>query len=370
MTRSTRLATAGLALLLVAGCGGAQTRAGAAATVGEQRIAADELEQVVERGLEDPQAQQQFGADRADYQRQVLNRLVRAELLEEAAAEAGVEVTQGDVDEQLAQFAEQAGGREQLEMQAAAGGIHPDDLPRFAREVVLEIELGDVLTEDVEVPAEQVQALYEQNGAEFDKVRTRHILVPDEAQARDLLAQVQADRGRFAELAAQFSTDTSNKDAGGDLGFAGRGQFVEEFEAAAFGGQPGDVVVVQTQFGWHVLEILERQTTSLEEAEPELRRQVLGEQRTELVDEALSETAERLGVEVNPRFGRWDADAVEVIPVPEDDGLSKPAPEGGDAPQGEQPLPEGGQPPPQGGQPPPPQGGQPAPEGEPAPAPE
>jgi foldase protein PrsA len=353
-----RLAAAGFAVLLLAGCGGAQTRAGAAATVGDERIAADLLEQVVERGLQDPQAQQQFGTNRVDYQRQVLNRLVRAELLEAVAQERDITVTQGDVDEQLAQFAEQAGGREQLEMQAAAGGIHPDDLPRFAREVVLETELSDALTEEVDVPDEQLQALYEQNLGMFDQVRTRHILVEDEAQARDLLAQVQADRSRFAALAAEFSIDESNADNGGDLGVAGRGQFVEEFESAVFGAQPGDVVLVQTQFGWHVVEVLERQTTTLEEARDELRRQALGEQGQQLVVEALSDAAERLGVEVNPRFGRWDADAVEVVPVPEDDGLSKPAPEGSE------PAVQQGQP----GQPVPED--QPAPEGEPVPAPQ
>ena len=336
MTRTARrLAAAGLAALLLSGCGGAQTRAGAAAVVGEERISVEELEQVVDRGLQDPQAQEQFGAERADYQRQVLDRLVRAQLLERAIDELGVEVTQGDVDEQLAEFTEQAGGREQLVMQAAAGGISEQDLPRFAREVALELALGDALTEDVEVPEEQLQAIYDQNLAQFDQVRTRHILLDDEAQAREVLAQVQADRGQFAALAAELSTDTSNAESGGDLGLAGRGQFVEEFEAAVFGAQPGEVVLVQTQFGWHVVEVLERQTTTLEEAAPLLRRQVLGEQRTAAVDELLAETGERLGVEVNPRFGMWDAATAQVAPVPENDGLSKPAPEGGDAPPAE-----------------------------------
>jgi foldase protein PrsA len=352
---ASRLAAAGFAVLLLAGCGGAQARAGAAATVGDERISAEELQQVVDRGLEDPQAQQQFGSDRADYQRQVLNRLVRAELLEETARERGLEVTQGDVDSQLAEFAEQAGGREALEQQAAAGGIHPDDLPRFAREVVLEIALGDELTEDVDVPDEEIAQLYEQNQAQYDRVGTRHILVEDEAQAREVLAQVEADRSRFAELAAELSIDDSNAQDGGDLGLAGRGQFVPEFEEAAFGAEVGGVVLVQTQFGWHVVEVLERQTTTQAEAEDELRRQLLGQQRQELVTEALRETGERLGVEVNPRFGRWDAEAVEVAPVPEDDGLSKPAPGDGEGSGEQQP-----------GQP----GEQPLPEGEPAPAPQ
>lgn len=358
MIRTTRrLAAAGTAVLLLAGCGDAATRSGAAATVGDESIPADQLEQVVERGLEDPQAQEQFGAAKADYQRQVLNRLVRAELLERTAEQEGITVTQGDVDSQLELFAEQAGGQEELEAQAAAGGISPTDLPRFAREVALELAVGDALTEDVEVPDEQLQQLYDENAAQFDRVRTRHILVEDEATARDVLAQVQTDRSRFPDLAAELSTDTSNAESGGELGFAGRGQFVPEFENAVFGAKEGEIVLVQTEFGWHVVEVLERQTTTLAEARDELRRQALGEQRVELLNDALRETADEVGVEVNPRFGRFDLETVEVLPVPENDGLSKPAPEGGEL---QQPVAPGGQPLPEGAQP----------EGETAPAPQ
>jgi foldase protein PrsA len=340
MRTTRRLAAAGLVVLLLAGCGDAQTRSGVAAVVGDETISTDRLAEVVDRGLADEMAQQQFGGDRETYQRAVLGRLVRGQLLEKTAADLGIEVTQGDVDAQLDEFAEQSGGREQLEMQAAASGISPEDLPRFVREVVLEQEVGDELTEDVDVPDADLQALYDQNLAQYDQVRTRHILVAEEALARDILAQLQADRSRFEELAAEFSTDESNADNGGELGFAGRGQFVAEFENAVFGAQVGDLVLVQTQFGWHVVEVLERQTTTLAEATPELRRVALEEQRGEAIRDAVRATAEELGVEVNPRFGRWDSDLVDVIAIPEDDGLSKPAP-GGGAPQDGVPVPEG-----------------------------
>ncbi|MFP5220369.1 MAG: peptidylprolyl isomerase, partial [Actinomycetes bacterium] len=234
MTRTTRrLAVAGLAVLLLAGCGDAAAQPGAAAVVGDQTIDIDELRGFVDRGLADPQAQEQF-PDRAEYQRQVLNRMVRAELLEVAAAENDVTVTQGDVDAQIADFAQQAGGREQLDQQAAANGISPEDIPSFAREVVLETELGDVVTEDAEVPDEQLEQIYQQNIGQFEQVRSRHILVEDEETAKAALARVQADPESFPEVAAELSTDTSNKDTGGDLGVQGRGTFVPQFDEAVF----------------------------------------------------------------------------------------------------------------------------------------
>ena len=347
MIRSSRLATsAGLAVLLLSGCGSGSSRPGAAALVGDERIASDRLQEVVERGLSDPQAEEQLGADRPAFQRATLTRLINRQVLEAAAAREGVTVDDGDVDAQLADFAEQAGGRDALEAQAAQNGIAAEDLPSFLRDVVLEQALGDALTEDEDVPAEQLQSLYQQNIGQYDRVRSRHILVADEAQARSVLAQVQADPSRFEELAAELSTDTSNKDDGGDLGSAGRGQFVPEFEALLFSAEPGSYGVVQTQFGWHVVNVIERETTSLAQATPELRRAALEQERESATSTLLREVADDLGVEVNPRFGRWDDETGSVEAVEDPNGVTTSAPEDdagvpeGEAPAGEEPAEE------------------------------
>lgn len=327
MTRTPcRVALAGLALLLLSGCGDGQLRPGAAALVGEQRITSESLREVVERGLADPQAAQQLGSDRAAFQRQTLSRLLNREILEAAAQAEGVTVSDSEVDAQLEQFVQQVGSRETLDQQAAQSGIAPADLPRFVRDIVLDMQLADQLTEDVEVPREQLQAVYDQNIAQFDQVRSRHILLPDEPAARTVLDQVRQDPSRFAALAAELSTDASNKDMGGDLGLAGRGQFVPAFEEALFAAQPGDYEIVQTEFGWHVINVVERQTTTVEEATPELRRTVLQEQRQQASADVLRETAARLGITVNPRFGRWDPEKGIVVPVESPNGVLTPAP--------------------------------------------
>ena len=316
MTRTPRrlALAAGAALLLLTGCGdNGQARPGAAAVVGETSISVDELGGIVERGLADPQAESELGADRAQFQRQALSRLINAEVLEQVAADNGVTVTDGDVDAQRKLFEERAGSPEALVQQAAQGGIAEQDLDFFLRSVVLDQELADALTEGLDVPEVDLRALYTQNIADYDRVRSRHILLEDEATARQVLADVTADRSRFEALAAELSIDTSNKDAGGELGLAGAGQFVPEFEKAIFGAQEGDLVLVQTQFGWHVIEVQQRQTTTFEEAEPDLRRASLEAERQRRVSEALKETAQRLDVTVNPRFGTWDPKSGSVV---------------------------------------------------------
>ena len=70
--------------------------------------------------------------------------------------------------------------------------------------------------------------------------------------AQDLLARVNAGE-KFDEVAANYS-DCPSAEAGGDLGFFGRGRMVKPFEDAAFGLKPGGVSgIVETQFGYHII---------------------------------------------------------------------------------------------------------------------
>jgi peptidyl-prolyl cis-trans isomerase SurA len=63
----------------------------------------------------------------------------------------------------------------------------------------------------------------------------------------------------FGQLAAEFSEDPASAQREGDLGFTKRGDFVQEFEEVAFGLEPDEVSdVVQTQFGFHIIKLIER----------------------------------------------------------------------------------------------------------------
>lgn len=97
-----------------------------------------------------------------------------------------------------------------------------------------------------------------------EEVRARHVLLGvaqgagaaererARAEAEAVLAEARAGAD-FAALARRHSTDAS-AEAGGDLGFFGRGAMVAPFEAAAFALQPGELSgVVETPFGFHVI---------------------------------------------------------------------------------------------------------------------
>ena len=87
--------------------------------------------------------------------------------------------------------------------------------------------------------------------------RARHILVADEQACLDLKTEIEGGAD-FGELAKQHSQCPSGQ-RGGDLGSFGRGQMVPEFDKVVFSADVGSVEgPVKTQFGYHLLEVTER----------------------------------------------------------------------------------------------------------------
>ena len=102
---------------------------------------------------------------------------------------------------------------------------------------------------------EQVQKLKPE-----EEAQASHILVATEAEAKDLKEKLK-NGGDFAALAKEHSKDPGSKDTGGDLGFFTRGQMVPQFEEAVFSMNKGDVSdPVQTQFGWHIIKVVDKRT--------------------------------------------------------------------------------------------------------------
>lgn len=98
-----------------------------------------------------------------------------------------------------------------------------------------------------------------------DEVQARHILInidgDKEAKAKataDSLKNVIKKGQKFEDLARIYSKDPGSGSKGGDLGWFGKGQMVKEFEDACFNGKKGDLTVVKTQYGFHLIEVQEK----------------------------------------------------------------------------------------------------------------
>jgi foldase protein PrsA len=312
------------ALVVAVGVTGCNTSPGAAALVGDYRISTATLQHEVSRALADPTAQSQLGSDRAKFTRDELGQLIKNRIIAAAAAAHHVSVSTSEVDQQLAEFAQQAGGMAQLEQSAAQSGVPKSELRSYLRYYVLEQKLGDALVANLPVTQSQLQAAYQQNIDSFDQVHAAHILVKTKALADRILSKVRKDPKQFAPLAARYSLDTSNKDKGGDLGTQPASAFVPSFSGPVFKAKSGSFIEVHTQFGWHVVHIIEHRKVPLSQVADQLKGNVLSNIRTQQLNKVLSAEARRLGVHVNPRYGRWSPTQQAVVPITTD--VSSPSP--------------------------------------------
>jgi hypothetical protein len=141
----------------------------------------------------------------------------------------------------------------------------------------------------------QARPWFEQNKELFRCKAVSHVLVKTEAEAKQILADLEAGKD-FAEIARAKSTDPGSGPQGGQLGCLQPGAFVEEFQSEAEAA-PLDTPVgpVKSQFGYHVIKVQQQDPTYEDIAE----RLLPALQRGEAVKQAVSAGK----VEVNPRFG-------------------------------------------------------------------
>ena len=129
------------------------------------------------------------------------------------------------------------------------------------------------------------------------EVKASHILVEDEAKARELIALINKG-GDFAKLAKDNSIDDGSKERGGDLGFFAQEQMVPEFATAAFALAKGGVTAepVKTQFGWHIIKAEDRRPRQAPPYE-QVKEQLLAQVQQERVREAIEGLRAKANIE-------------------------------------------------------------------------
>ena len=139
-----------------------------------------------------------------------------------------------------------------------SGLTQTEEFQKLYREFVFQHSIGQMF-KTITVTDAECEAYYNENKEQFkeEMVRAAHILVEEEAQAKELLAAIEGGAD-FHELASANSKCPSGA-RGGDLGDFGRGQMVPEFEQAAFALNIGEVSgIVKTQFGYHLIKLLDK----------------------------------------------------------------------------------------------------------------
>lgn len=144
------------------------------------------------------------------------------------------------------------------------------------------------------------------------QTRARHILIkPSELTSESdalnrlnqIIERIQQGGEKFENLARQFSEDTGSAAKGGELGWVNPGDTVPEFERAMNALQPGELSpIVQSPFGWHIIEVLERRQQDVTaERQRFLARQAIRERKTdEAVEDWVRQIRDQAYVEQRP----------------------------------------------------------------------
>ena len=214
-----------------------------------------------------------------EMRKEAMDMLIEQELIIQAAAARGIEVTAEEIDAAWADISEPFDGKQRFMLRLDTEGYTEDSYrDHLKRMIPAKKYLDEIRMQAMQVSDEELEQYYRDNEYRLTlpgQVRVRHILLswkplgkPDDRAA--LFEQIQAilEKARagedFAKLASEYSDDSSRLH-GGDVGFIRRGQMVAAFEAAAFAlKEPGDMSdIVETNFGLHIIRLEERKQAYL-----------------------------------------------------------------------------------------------------------
>ena len=277
---------------------------------------------------------------------EALQQLAQASLTRREADQRGLVITDEEVqrefDSQYNEFlAVQGWTEEDLALNLAQQGRTMETFKRDALDYVadqmLAMKVQKAVAGLLDVTDEQIGQYFLENEEDYgseERVRASHILVETREEAEEILAGFNdGDGADFAELARERSTDTGSGANGGDLNWFGRGAMVTAFEEAAFALAVGDISdIVETQYGYHIILLTDRQDAAspeladvIDQVRADLEYELTYERALEWYDEVYS------SAEFDIRHPLLDAiikqaddvnAAIEILEQAQDDGTS------------------------------------------------
>lgn len=339
-----RVFAGALALVFLAGCGG--NTSGLPGNTGKDAIQINDL--VLKSDYVDNRIDQLFkinnmekeGAYSSYFKAEIINGLVNSQLLSQEAEKRGITAEEDEIKALYDQSVASYGSEENFKDMLKQMDLTKEEFDVMVKEQVVYDKMVEELTKDEPVDA---QAYYDENVALYqveDQVKGAHILVETEETAKDIIAKL-SEGGDFAALAKEYSTDSSNKDKGGDLGTFSAGQMVAPFSEAAFAMEAGTTseTPVQTEFGWHIIKIDEKipsHTKPFEEVKSDIEANLKEGMAYGKIQELLSQLREEAKItylmdEYNPELLMKKAQEEMAAAMPQEEaGLDVQAEESSD----------------------------------------
>ncbi|MCX7746271.1 MAG: peptidylprolyl isomerase [Clostridia bacterium] len=298
------------------------------ATIGGEKVTPDEYKffnsitkKEIEQkyGVSDEAAIKKFWTDKVEGEDPVVRFKVKDTTLEKIqeykmllvkAKENKIEITkeeQKDIEEKLKQNIEKSGGQQKAEEEIKKDfGITLDTYKEIANNYTLVSKYIEAEKKTLEVKDEDIKKYYDDDKGgtrlEFYKADVRHILflTQDEAtkqplpkekadekkkKADEIMAKAKAGEN-FADLAKKYSEDPGSKDKGGLYENVRKiGQYVPEFEDWSLNSKVGDIGIVQTSYGYHVMKLEKKEKIPYDELKETIKGVLLSEKMNEKIKE-------------------------------------------------------------------------------------
>ncbi len=305
MKRFLLFAFASLAVL-AAGCGGSSTASLASddvAVVGSKEVTKDQFQQLMARAKKSYDAQKRDfpKAGSTEYEQlkgQAITFLVQQAEVEEQAEQLGVDVSDKDVDKEIARYKKQfyGGSDERYEKAVKQQGLTDEQARDAIRQQLVSKRVFDKVTGNLKVTDADINAYYASHKSQYVQPESRdvrHILVQKKSLADSLYAQLKGG-ANFAKLAKRYSKDPGSAANGGKLTVS-KGQTVPQFDKTAFSLKKGQLSApVKTQYGYHIIQALSgikaATTTPLSKVRASIKQQLEQQRKNDKITKWLEDT--------------------------------------------------------------------------------
>jgi foldase protein PrsA len=177
-----------------------------------------------------------------------LTQLIGSQTALQTYKSAGVKLKKAEVDKAMLAVQKSTGGKDFYKQFLQQGQISDSELRQLVTAQLVQQKIQDKLKKSV--------------NPHTTKVRASHILVKKKSLAEKLLAKAKHG-ANFAALARKYSTDTASAKKGGDLGYFAPHTMVAPFDKAAFSMKVGQIRLVHSTFGYHIIKVTGRERVKM-----------------------------------------------------------------------------------------------------------
>ena len=242
-----------------------------------------------------------------DFKQRIVDNLVNTKLVEQAAKDKGISVSDADVQKQVDTLKANFKDQTQFEAALTSAGMTVETLKASIRQQLVTNKLMEQLAANDKVGDKDIQDYYNNNKTQFSQKaqkRASHVLfkADDKATATKVLKQIKAGDTTLAQAAKKYSVDTVTAAKGGDLGGPNGTSYVPEFTAALEKLSKGQTsALVQSTYGWHIITVTDTRPAkqqTLAEVKAQIQQIIVQKRKAEAYQKFLDQLRKDAKIEI------------------------------------------------------------------------